>query len=139
DYLTREFINHNFDIQHVLRLIAKSRAYQLALETNRWNEDDKTNYSPALPRRLPAEVLYDSVLAVTGSAPRLPGGARATMLADAQSDLPSGFLANLGRPTRESACECERSSDLRLGSVMALLSGPAGADALGDPKHALTK
>lgn len=139
DYLKREFVEHNFDVQHVLRLIAKSRTYQLAVSTNRWNEDDKTNYSHALARRLPAEVLYDSVLAVTGSAPRLPGGARATMLADAQSDLPSGFLANLGRPTRESACECERSSDLRLGSVMALLSGPAIADAIGDPNSGLVK
>jgi hypothetical protein len=139
DYLTREFVEHNFDVQHVLRLIAKSRTYQLAVTTNRWNEDDKTNYSHALARRLPAEVLYDSVLAVTGSAPRLPGGARATMLADSQADLASGFLANLGRPTRESACECERSSDLRLGSVMALLSGPAIADAIGDPNNGLAK
>ncbi len=139
DYLTHEFVEHNFDVRHVLRLIARSRTYQLAVTTNRWNEDDKTNYSHALARRLPAEVLYDSVLAVTGSTPRLPGGARAAMLSDAQSDLPSGFLANLGRPSRESACECERSSDLRLGSVMALLSGPAIADAIGDPGNALAR
>ena len=33
----------------------------------------------------------------------------------------------------------ERSSDLRLGSVMALLSGPAIAEAVGDPKNALPK
>ncbi len=139
DYLTKEFISHNFDVRHVLRMICKSRTYQLALATNKWNEDDKTNYSHSLARRLPAEVLYDSVLKVTGAGSRLPGGVRASMLPDSQSDLPSGFLANAGRPARESSCECERNSDLRLGSVMALLSGPAIADAIGDPSNALPK
>ena len=139
EYLTKEFITHHFDVRHVLREICKSRTYQLALATNKWNEDDKTNYSHSLARRLPAEVLYDSVLKVTGAGSRLPGGVRASMLPDSQSDLPSGFLANAGRPARESSCECERSSDLRLGSVMALLSGPAIADAIGDPSNALPK
>jgi hypothetical protein len=139
DYLTREFIEHNFDVRHVLRLIAKSRTYQLAVTTNRWNADDKLNYSHALARRLPAEVLYDAVLKVTGAPAKLPGGMRAALLPDSQQDLASGFLANLGRPARESSCECERSSDLRLGSVMALLSGPAVADAIGDPQNHIAK
>src|SRR4030095_4694860 len=59
EYLTREFVDHGFDIRHMLRLIAKSRTYQLSVAINRWNEDDKINYSHALARRLPAEVLYD--------------------------------------------------------------------------------
>jgi hypothetical protein len=142
DFLTHEFIGHKFDARHVLRLICQSRTYQLALHTNRWNEDDKTNYSHAIPRRLPAEVLYDAVLRVAGSEPHIPGvppGTRAAQLFDSGIDLPSGFLANLGRPPRESACECERSNDLRLGSIMSLLSGPAVADALADPKNALAR
>ena len=139
DYLKTEFINHNFDARHILRLICQSRTYQLSVATNKWNEDDKINYSHATARRLPAEVLYDSVLKVTGAATQLPGGTGAQELPDSMLDLPSGFLANLGRPARESACECERSSDLRLGSVMALLSGPAVADAIGDSKNGLAK
>jgi hypothetical protein len=138
-YLSKEFIDHKFDVRYVLRSICKSRTYQLTVGTNKWNEDDKINYSHAIARRLPAEVLYDSVQRVTGAPSKLPGGLRATQLPDAGSDLPSGFLANLGKPARESACECERSSDLRLGSVMALLSGPAVADAIGDTKNALVK
>ena len=51
----------------------------------------------------------------------------------------TGFLANLGRPVRESACECERNSDIGLGNVMALLSGPAVSDAIQDPKNDLAK
>jgi hypothetical protein len=139
DYLKTEFINSGFDARHILRLICQSRTYQLSVATNKWNEDDKINYSHATARRLPAEVLYDAVLKVTGAPTRLPGGTGAQQLPDSALDLPSGFLANLGRPARESACECERSSDLRLGSVMALLSGPAVADAIGDAKNGLAK
>ena len=139
DYLTKEFISHGFDVRHVMRIICQSRTYQLAIATNQWNADDKTNYSHALARRLPAEVLYDSVLKVVGTGPRLPGGLRAGQLPDSATDLPSGFLANLGRPARESSCECERSSDLGLGSIMALLGGPAVSEAIGDPANDIAK
>ena len=139
DFLTKEFVSHGFDARHVLRLICQSRTYQLSLATNQWNADDKINYSHALARRLPAEVLYDSVLKAVGSGPRLAGGLRAGQLPDAAMDLPSGFLANLGRPARESSCECERSSDLRLGSIMALLGGPAVSEAIGDAANELAK
>ena len=139
EYLTTEFVEHGFDARHVLRLICKSRTYQLTVATNKWNEDDRINYSHALARRLPAEVLYDSVLKVTGAKPRLPGGVRANQLPDSALDLPSGFLANLGRPARESSCECERNSDLSLGSIMALLSGPAVADAIGAADNEFVK
>ena len=72
DYLTEEFIASGFNTRHIIRLIATSRTYQLSLETNPWNEDDKTNYSHALARRLPAEVLLDAVYRVTGSTSRVP-------------------------------------------------------------------
>ena len=58
---------------------------------------------------------------------------------DAATDTGSGLLATLGRPARQSACECERSSDIRLGSVMALLSGPTISSAIDDPTNALAK
>jgi hypothetical protein len=141
-HLTQEFINSGFNVQHVIKLICKSRVYQLSLATHEWNHDDKINYSHATARRLPAEVLYDAVLKVTGSTPNFPGvkpGTRAAQLPDSAIDVPSGLLANLGRPPRESACECERSNDIKLSSVMALLSGPAVSGAINDPKNELAK
>ncbi len=142
DYLTQEFIGHQFDVRHVMRLICRSRAYQLSLEVNRWNSDDRTNYSHAIARRLPAEVIYDAIHRVTGSAARIPGvpaGTRAEALPDAGVSSPDGFLANLGRPARESVCECERSSGLQLGSVMALISGPTVEAAVSDEHNELAK
>ncbi|MBL9134527.1 MAG: DUF1549 domain-containing protein [Verrucomicrobiales bacterium] len=140
EHLTREFVESGFNTRHILRQICQSRVYQLSLTTHRWNSDDTQNYSHALPRRLPAEVLLDAVYRVTGTLPSFPGaspGTRAAQLVDSAVDLPSGFLANLGRPPRESACECERSNDIKLSSVMALLSGPAVSDAVRDPENAL--
>ena len=139
DYLTEEFVHSGFDVRHVMRLICKSRTYQLSVETNAWNQDDKINYAHAMARRLPAEVMYDAVLRATGSSSRLPGGSRAMALPDGDIDLPGGFLNTFGRPPRDSACECERVNDLQLGPVMALISGPAISDAIGDPGNELAK
>jgi WD40 repeat protein/mono/diheme cytochrome c family protein len=142
DDLTAEFIKSGFDVRHVMRLVCKSRTYQLSVETNRWNADDKVNYSHAVARRLPAEVMLDAVYRVTGSVSKIPGvapGTRAAALPDSGVELPSGFLATFGRPARESACECERTSGLQLGPVMALVSGPTLGDALADPANELTR
>lgn len=139
-HLREEFIHSNFDVQHVLRLICNSRTYQLSVAKNPWNEDDSLNYSSAKARRLPAEVLYDSVYRVTGAQSTIPGaqpGMRAAELPDVALNPPDGFLANLGRPVRESACECERSDELQLGPVMALVSGPTVGMAIGDAANEL--
>lgn len=142
DDLTQEFLASNFDVRHVMRLICKSRTYQLSVESNPFNVDDKINYSHALPRRLPAEVLYDTVHRVTGTVTKIPGvpaGTRAAALPDSGIELPSGFFATFGRPARESACECERTGGLQLGPVMALISGPTIAEAIADPGNELAK
>ncbi|MFO0908575.1 MAG: DUF1549 domain-containing protein [Isosphaeraceae bacterium] len=141
DYLTTEFVKSGFNVRHVIALICKSRVYQLSVATNEWNADDKVNYSHAIARRLPAEVLLDAVYRVTGSTSKFPGvaaGTRAAALPDSGVELPSGFLTTFGRPPRESACECERTSGLQLGPVMALVSGPTLGDAIADPANAIT-
>lgn len=141
-YLTNEFVQSGFNVRHLMKIITQSRTYQLSLSTNKWNEDDKVNYSHAKARRLPAEVLFDSVFAVTGSMPNIPGvpkGTRAAQLIDGQTQLPDGFLTNFGKPARESVCECERSNEVNLGPVMALMSGPTVGDAISDPNNAIAK
>ena len=142
DYLTEEFVKSKFNVRHVMQLICKSRTYQLGLDTNKWNDDDAQNYSHAIARRLPAEVLYDAIHRVTGAKSKIPGvpeGTRAAAIPDAGIKLPDGFLANLGRPARESACECERSAELQLGPIMALIGGPTVGNALEDPNNEITR
>jgi len=140
DALTVEFINSGFNVRQLMTSICKSRTYQLSIATNQWNADDKLNYSHAYPKRLSAEVIYDTVYTVTGSKMKIPGvpeGTRAAALPDVQINLPDGFLDNLGRPVRESACECERSTGLQLGPVMALMNGATVSQAISQPGNRL--
>ncbi len=142
NYLSSQFIKSDFNVRTLISEICNSRTYQLSIASNRWNEGDEINFSHAKARRLPAEVLYDSVYFVTGSIPNIPGakpGMRASQLPDAKLDLKSGFLANLGRPVRESSCECERSAEMQMSAVMAFLSGPAIADAIGEETNELAQ
>ncbi|MGI9429837.1 MAG: hypothetical protein ACR2NM_14335, partial [Bythopirellula sp.] len=93
--------------------------------------------SHARTRRLPAEVLYDAIYLTTGAQSTFPGvpkGTRAAALPDIGIQLPDGFLNNLGRPPRESACECERSNDLQMGPIMALINGATVGEAVADPQ-----
>jgi hypothetical protein len=140
DALTRDFIDSGFDAQHMLRQICKSRVYQHSVVSNDWNHDDTLNYSHAVPRRLTAETLFDAIHVATGSTPRIsgaPAGFRAAQLPDAGVSDP--FLDDFGRPVRESACECERSTGMVLGPIMKLVNGPTVANAIADPGNALAK
>lgn len=142
DHLTQSFIAGGFDVRRLLAEICTSRTYGLAITSTKWNEDDRINYSHALPRRLPAETLYDAIHTVVGRPTRFPGlppGTRAAALADVSTALGGGFLQTFGKPVRESACECERSGGMALGPVMALVTGPAVGDVLADPQSDLVK
>jgi hypothetical protein len=142
DRLTEEFIKSGFDTREVFRTICKSRVYQQSIQTNKWNEDDEINYSHALARRLPAEVFFDSIYRSTGSLSRLPGlapGTRAAQLIDSNVEVPGGFFELFGKPPRESACECERSSGMMLGPILNLVNGPIVGEAIKDPNNGLVK
>jgi len=140
DALEQDFLSSGFDIQHIMRTICKSRTYQHSIRTNKWNEDDRINYSHFIPKRLPAEVLFDAIYVATGSQTRLPGvpaGTRAAELPDVGVKVP--FLDDFGRPVRESACECERSDTIVLGPIMKLINGPTVAKAVSDPGNDIAK
>jgi hypothetical protein len=142
DKLTEEFVRSGFDVRQLIRTICRSRTYQHSIATNAWNKDDEVNYSHAVARRLPAEVLFDAIYRTTGSKSNIPGlppGARASQTVDSSVKVPGGFLELLGRPPRESACECERSSGMQLGPVLSLLTGPVLNDAVRDPNNRIAR
>ena len=136
--LTQTFIESGFDVRALMRLICRSRAYQTSLTTNAWNEDDTLHYAHALARRLPAETLFDCIGVATGHRHKVPGvrpGTRADELLDPSMTTADNFLSLFGRPPRESACECERSSGMSLGQALNLVNGPTVADAIEDAKN----
>jgi hypothetical protein len=136
DALTKDLTDHNFDLQSLMRTIVNSRTYQASYITNEWNEKDATNFSHAMPRRLSAEPLMDAVASAAGARPRFPE----VPLDTGADQLPDphvgkdGFLDLFGRPSRESACECERRADLSLPQALNLVNGKTISDAVADPK-----
>ena len=139
--LTEEFIKSNFDARKLMRIICLSRTYQSSLTANRWNEDDRINFSHALPRRLTAEQMMDAVAVATGTKERfnnLPVGMRAAEVPDGMV-AGNDFLGLFGRPSRKSACECERSSNLSLSHAMNLINGAMIGEALSAPDNRIKK
>jgi hypothetical protein len=127
DALAKEVIDSKFSLKQLIRVIVKSRTYQLSSTPNAYNKHDKQNYARYYPRRMSAEVLFDAVNMVA-DAPAGFGGLpsdkhapnRAIMLPD--ESFPSYFLDVFGRPQRISACECERVSEANLAQALHLLN-----------------
>ena len=123
DALAKHLVEHKYDFRQLVRIITSSRVYQLSSRPNETNERDEQNYSRALFKRLPAEVLLDMVSQTTGVTEKYPGvpaGARAIQLWD--SKVGHEFLKLFGRPNRTTACECERVHQPSVGQVLHLLN-----------------
>jgi hypothetical protein len=139
--LTKDFKDHDYDLKHLIRTIVNSRAYQASISTNEWNASETTNFSHAVPRRLNAEQLMDALTQATGvrpSFPEVPEDTRAEEFPDPHVGK-DGFLDLFGRPQRESACECERKTDLSLPQALNLVNGRTISDAIADPAGRIAK
>jgi hypothetical protein len=139
--LTKDFKDHDYDLKHLIRTIVNSRAYQAGIATNEWNATDTTNFSHAIPRRLNAEQLMDALTQATGVRPvfaEVPADTKAEEFPDPHVGK-DGFLDLFGRPQRESACECERKTDLSLPQALNLVNGRTISDAISDPTGRIAK
>ncbi|WP_406700640.1 DUF1549 and DUF1553 domain-containing protein [Singulisphaera sp. Ch08] len=122
DYLAKGFLSHNFDMKWLHREIALSDTYQRSWKTNETNRLDERNFSRAMVRRLPAEVLIDAVTQSTASSTDL------IKLASAGTDRAIGSKGSgsyrpgnnqyagkvFGRSTRDTNCDCNRSDEPNL-------------------------
>jgi hypothetical protein len=129
--LTRDLVEHHFDLRHLMRTVMNSRTYQLSSLPNATNRDDEANFSHALGRPLQAEQLLDAIAAVTEVPLKFngyPQGLRAGQLpgvrgAGKQPSDSERFLQAFGKPDRLLSCECERSTDTTLGQAFQLITG----------------
>jgi len=141
DALTEHFIESNFDMRALMRTICQSRTYQLSIIPNKWNEDDTINFSHALPRRLSAEQMLDAVAVATGVRPQFAGMPTGMRPVEVPDGIVQGndFLALFGRPKRQSACECERTSNLTLSHALNLINGQTLSEAINSPNGRIAK
>ncbi|MBI3680638.1 MAG: DUF1549 domain-containing protein [Acidobacteria bacterium] len=122
--VVKDFVSHGFNIKRLIRTIMNSGVYQLSSETNATNQHDNVYYSKYNVKRLPAEVILDSMSQVTGVPTQFqdyPLGARAIELPDTQ--VRSQFLSVFGRPNRVICDAAERSSDPSIGQALHVING----------------
>jgi Protein of unknown function (DUF1549)/Protein of unknown function (DUF1553) len=139
--LTKDLTDHDFDLRYLMKTIVNSRVYQSGIQTNVWNEDDKVNFSHAIPRRLSAEELMDAISLASGWRPKfpeVPADTKAEEFPDPHVGK-DGFLDVFGRPARESSCECERRTDMSLPQALNLVNGRTIGDAIGAPGGRVAK
>ena len=148
NWLAQEFIGKKFDIKHVHRLILNSRTYQLSWRPNDSNRLDNKNYSHAKLRRMPAEVLIDSIAQVTGVEyrfGRLPKGRPQRAVGQAMPTVRyslsrSGYPMKIfGRPDREKTCDCERSNEPSVAQALYLINDQEVLAKLDDTKGRLSQ
>ena len=145
DALAKHFTDSDYDLKSVVRLITQSHTYQLSAMPNEHNAVDLQAYSHFYPKRMTAEVLLDSIDAVTGSKTDfadLPAGTRAVSLPDNSYNKASPFLKVFGRPEGASVCECERVQSASLAQSLHLMNASdvkAKLTATGGRAEMLTK
>lgn len=128
DYLAREFVSQNYDLKWLHREITNSRTYQLSAKTNATNRYDRRNYSHALIRRLPAEVISDALLQSTArsaEARDFARGLEGRSIADHRATVPKRqryVLQTFGQPSRQVACDCDRNNQPSLTQTLYLIN-----------------
>ncbi|MEK6235172.1 MAG: DUF1549 and DUF1553 domain-containing protein, partial [Planctomycetales bacterium] len=128
DALAEDFAK-DFDVRRLMRTIVASRTYQRTSIPNETNAHDNLNFSRAIPRRLPAESLLDSLVQATGIPERFsgaPSGFTAKQLPDA--NVRSDFLDLFGKPRRLEACECERDGGSNMLQALHFINGKSILD-----------
>ena len=126
DALAKDFVEHKFELKHLLRTILNSRAWQLSSSVVPGNEADtaNTHFSRYTTKRLTAEQMADAVDFVTGTREKylgLPLGTRAIQLPDPK--VRSYLMDVFGRPERRIVCECERTGQPNIAQALHLLNG----------------
>jgi len=122
DYLAGEFIRSGYDLKSLHRTILSSHAYQRSSQPNVTNAADQRNFSRHVPRRLPAEVIRDSVYLATASdkdanklRQTLDGLAIGGQVGSYNRQNGRDFaLQVFGQSARESNCDCDRSDQANL-------------------------
>ena len=126
-------MSHKYDLKHIYRLILNSRVYQLSSQPDPASAKDRVHFSHYCVKRLGAEQLLDAISQVTGTSERftspvpapyahLPAGYRAIQLSDGDIESPFPFLELFGRPSRDTAYEGERCSEISLRQTLYLVN-----------------
>ncbi|WP_442510330.1 DUF1549 domain-containing protein [Novipirellula sp. SH528] len=128
DWLTSRFIENGYDMKWLHREIVSSQTYQRSWRPSNDNHNDRKNFSRAIPRRMAAEVVYDSIKQVVASADKAVE-VRTDLTRRASGHLSMRLAGTyamqvFGKPERAVNCDCERSNQPTLLQAVFLQNDP---------------
>jgi hypothetical protein len=141
DALTKDFLDHEFDLRQLMRTIANSRVYQSSIATNEWNQNDTDNFSHAIPRRISAEALMDALALATGVRPAFPEAPRrrAPSRSPIRTSARTASSISSAGPRANRRASARRRSDLSLPQALNLVNGRTISDAVADSNGRVAK
>lgn len=112
DGLSQGFVRNGYDLRWLLRQIARSSTWQRSCRPNETNAEDHRHFSRMIPRRLPAEVLYDGIKQVLAASDQ-QDQVRTDLTRRAVGLLSMRMAGTyamhvFGKPERAVTCDCER-------------------------------
>jgi hypothetical protein len=128
NWLTAGFVENEYDMKWLHRQIVTSDTYQRSWKPNVTNREDRRNFSRVIPRRLPAEVVYDGIKQAVAGIDQLD---------EVRTDLTRRAIGHLsmrlagtyamdvfGKPDRAVNCDCERVNQPTLLQAIFLQNDP---------------
>ncbi len=128
-----------FDLRGLVRDICNTRTYQFSSQPNASNSLDTRQFSHAHLRRLRADVLMDSIVAITGVPRHFPNFPEGTLAIQThprkQGDTNNGagndhFFHNFGHSTRKTVAAAETKREPTLAQSLHLIVGDTVRDRL---------
>lgn len=149
EQLTAEFVEHKFDLRHVVRTIMNSRTYQLSSAADETNRYDEINYSHNVIRRIHAEPMLDCLSRVSGAPAQFKGRPVETRASQLPGVMPKSrsnkgrtevnqFLDAFGKTARLIPSECDRSNEPNMGQAFQMISGPTVNEMIEAKENRLT-
>lgn len=128
DWLAMGFIESGYDMRWLHREILSSETYQRSWTPSENNADDTHNFSRTVPRRLPAEVVYDAVkqsLAATDQSSEVRTDLTRRASGHLSMRLAGTYAMQVfGKPDRAVNCDCERDNQPTLLQSVFLQNDP---------------
>jgi hypothetical protein len=147
--LTVDFVEHGFDLRHVIRTVMNSRTYQLSSATDETNRYDAINYSHNVIRRIHAEPMLDGLSRVSGAPAQFKGRPEETRASQLPGVMPKSksnrgrtevnqFLDVFGKTARLVPSECDRSNEPTMSQAFQMISGPTVNEMIEAKENRLT-
>jgi len=127
-WLEKDFVNSGYDLRRLHRQILTSHTWQRSVRPPSGSPDDRRHFSRAIPRRMPAEVIYDALkqsLAATHQQHEVRTDLTRRAIGDLSMRLAGTYAMSVfGKPDRAVNCDCERNNQPSLLQAVFMQNDP---------------